>query len=275
MKFGLHKYRTALSSRPKTLPQDRCQTSTVRPKPLVEEAGSNPDLRRCPVAGVLGTVAPVKHADLGSSGRRKPWIFERRIRPSEVSGTLLGNRRKDRAGEAKRNRQNASDSGRRPPRRSRTNAYETERPPGLFELQRLAGARTRAIRATPRSTGPTSLNAEPIWREKQRRHSVRAHRRRCEMSASLGITVFFMNKYFPAVRQAIAEQHRRCASSTTAQRRERLFLDVRKIAADLQGRGFYPSVNKIVERLAAGSCREWKTISLAVRETREALGISK
>jgi hypothetical protein len=91
----------------------------------------------------------------------------------------------------------------------------------------------------------------------------------------LGITVFFMNKYFPAVRQAIAEQHRRCVSSTTAQRCERLFLDVRKIAADLQGRGFYPSVNKIVERLPAGSCSEWKTISLAVRETREALGISK
>jgi hypothetical protein len=91
----------------------------------------------------------------------------------------------------------------------------------------------------------------------------------------LGVTVFFMNKYFPGVRQAIAERHRRSASSTTAQRREKLFFDIRKIAADLQGRGFYPSVNKIVVRLPAGSCSEWKTISLAVRETREALGISK
>ena len=91
----------------------------------------------------------------------------------------------------------------------------------------------------------------------------------------LRITVFFMNKYFPAVRQAIAEQHRRCASSSTAQRRERLFLDIRNIAAELQGRGFYPSVNKIVERLPAGSCSEWKTINMAVREAREALGISK
>jgi hypothetical protein len=61
----------------------------------------------------------------------------------------------------------------------------------------------------------------------------------------------------------------------TCQRRERLFLDIRNIAAELQGLGFYPSVNKIVERLPAGSCSEWKTINLAVREAREALGISK
>ena len=84
-----------------------------------------------------------------------------------------------------------------------------------------------------------------------------------------------MNKYFPAVRQAIAEQHRRCASATTAQRRKKLFLDIRNIASDLQGRGFYPSVNKIVDRLPAGSCSEWKTIHLAVREARGTLGISK
>ena len=90
----------------------------------------------------------------------------------------------------------------------------------------------------------------------------------------LGITVFFMNKYFPAVRQAIAEHHRRWALSTTARRREKLFLDVRNVAAELQGRGFYPSVNKIVERLPAESCREWKTITLAVREARAVLGIS-
>lgn len=83
-----------------------------------------------------------------------------------------------------------------------------------------------------------------------------------------------MNKYFPAVRQAIAEHHRRWALSTTARRREKLFLDVRNVAAELQGRGFYPSVNKIVERLPAESCREWKTITLAVREARAVLGIS-
>jgi hypothetical protein len=84
-----------------------------------------------------------------------------------------------------------------------------------------------------------------------------------------------MNKYFPAVRQAIAEQHRRWVSSATAQRREKLFLDIRSIVSQLHGRGLYPSVNKIVERLPAGSCSEWKTINLSVREAREALGISK
>lgn len=91
----------------------------------------------------------------------------------------------------------------------------------------------------------------------------------------LGITVFFMNKHFPAVRQAIAEQHRRCASSTTAQRRDKLFRDVRSIAAELRDQGIYPSLNRIVERLPAGSCNEWKTINLVVREAREVLGIAR
>jgi hypothetical protein len=91
----------------------------------------------------------------------------------------------------------------------------------------------------------------------------------------LGITVFFMNKHFPAVRRAIAEQHRRCASRTTAQRRDKLFRDVRSIAAELRDRGVYPSVNKIVDRLPDGSCSEWKAITLAVREAREALGIAR
>ncbi len=44
------------------------------------------------VEGDLGAVAPVEQADLGSSDRREPWILERRIRPSEVSGTVSGNR---------------------------------------------------------------------------------------------------------------------------------------------------------------------------------------
>ena len=82
-------------------------------------------------------------------------------------------------------------------------------------------------------------------------------------------------QYFRAVRRAIAEQHRRCVSSATAQRREKLFLDTRSIAAELQGRGLYPSVNKIVERLPEGSCSEWKTITLAVCEAQKTLGILK
>ena len=56
----LHKYRQALSRRPKTLPQDRRQISAVGPKPLVEEAGSNQNLRRRPVEGDLGAVAQIE-----------------------------------------------------------------------------------------------------------------------------------------------------------------------------------------------------------------------
>jgi AraC-like DNA-binding protein len=88
----------------------------------------------------------------------------------------------------------------------------------------------------------------------------------------IGISAFFMDKHFPVVRQAIAENHRRWALSATAQRREKLFLAIRNIAADLHRRGRYPSANKIVERLPPGSCCEWKAVNLAVHEARRALG---
>jgi hypothetical protein len=96
-----------------------------------------------------------------------------------------------------------------------------------------------------------------------------------DLCKRLGITVGFMNKYFPAVRRAIAEEHRRWVLSATARRRERLFLDTRNIAAELQDQGLYPSVNRIVENLPEGSCTEWKSITLAVREAQRTLGISK
>ena len=89
----------------------------------------------------------------------------------------------------------------------------------------------------------------------------------------LDITVPFMNKHFPAVGRMIVEQHRRCLSAETAHRHELLSHDIHDIAAELQSLGLYPSVPRIVERIPEGSRREWKTITLAVREARKALGI--
>jgi hypothetical protein len=89
----------------------------------------------------------------------------------------------------------------------------------------------------------------------------------------LDITVPFMNKHFPAVGRMIVEQHRRCLSAETAHRHELLSHDIHDIAAELQSLGLYPSVTRIVERIPEGSRREWKTITLAVREARKALGI--
>jgi hypothetical protein len=43
----------------------------------------------------------------------------------------------------------------------------------------------------------------------------------------------------------------------------------------VQELGLYPSVNKIVDRLPAGCCSEWKTITCAVREARQALGFPR
>ena len=91
----------------------------------------------------------------------------------------------------------------------------------------------------------------------------------------LGITVWFMNKYFPAVRSLVAERHRYCVSAETRRRRERLYGDVRSIATELRSQNLYPSANRIVEHLPEGSCREWKALALAIREAHKAFGISK
>jgi hypothetical protein len=91
----------------------------------------------------------------------------------------------------------------------------------------------------------------------------------------LGVTVWFMGKYFPSVRHMIAEKRRRVASESTKRRREKLFQDTHSIAAKLQRRGEYPSINRIREELPDGSCAEWKTLSLATHAARRALGISR
>ena len=96
-----------------------------------------------------------------------------------------------------------------------------------------------------------------------------------DLCKRLGITAWFMNKYFPAVRQMVAEQHRNCTSAETRQRHEKLLQDVQRIAVELQSQNVYPSTNRITEQLPDGSCREWKALSLAIRLAQEALGISK
>jgi hypothetical protein len=80
-----------------------------------------------------------------------------------------------------------------------------------------------------------------------------------------------MNKHFPAEARMIIEQHRRFVSAETAHRRERLFHDIHAIAAELQSRGMYPSVERVVEWLPERSRCDWKTISPAVREARNVL----
>ncbi len=73
----------------------------------------------------------------------------------------------------------------------------------------------------------------------------------------------------------IVEQHRRFVSAETAHRRELLFHDIHEIAAEIQSRGLYPSVGRVVERLPQRSRGDWKTISLAVRQAHKALDIFK
>ena len=91
----------------------------------------------------------------------------------------------------------------------------------------------------------------------------------------LGITIWFMDQYFPAVRRLVAEGHRRCVSAETRQRHERLCRDVHCIAAELRNQNWYPSATRVMERLPKGSCREWKALTLAIQEAHKALGISK
>ena len=91
----------------------------------------------------------------------------------------------------------------------------------------------------------------------------------------LGITAWFMNKYFPAVRSLVADKHRLCAAAETRRRREKLNRDVYSIMAELQSQNVHPSINRIIELLPEGSCLEWKAVTLAIREADRAFGISR
>jgi hypothetical protein len=96
-----------------------------------------------------------------------------------------------------------------------------------------------------------------------------------DLCKRLGVTVWFMGKYFPSVRHMIAEKRRRVATESTKHRREKLLQDTYHIAAELQRRGEYPSINRIREELPEGSCTEWKALSLATYAARQALRISR
>ena len=120
----------------------------------------------------------------------------------------------------------------------------------------------RKYRSDLKRAAKAALNETPI-------PSVR------DLCTRLGVTVWFMGKYFPSVRHMIAEKRRRVFSENTKLRREKLFQDTCTIAAELQRRGEYPSVNRIREKLPEGSCTEWKTLSLATHAARQALGISR
>jgi hypothetical protein len=72
-----------------------------------------------------------------------------------------------------------------------------------------------------------------------------------DLCKRLGVTVWFMGKYFPSVRRMIAEKRRRVASENT-KRREKLLQDTYTIAAEIQRRGEHPSENRIREGASRG-----------------------
>jgi hypothetical protein len=135
--------------------------------------------------------------------------------------------------------------------------------PDLCDL--LADRRQRDVtkyRSDLKRAAKAALNETPV-------PSVR------DLCKRLGVTVWFMGKYFPSVRHMIAEKRRRVAAENTKRRREKLFQDTSTIAAELHRRGEYPSVNRIRDQLPEGSCTEWKTFSLATHAARQALSISR
>jgi hypothetical protein len=89
----------------------------------------------------------------------------------------------------------------------------------------------------------------------------------------LGITVWFMTKYFPSVRRIIAEKRRQVNLNNARRRRQQLFRDTYDIAISLHRQGEYPSISRICQSLPKDSCREWKALHLAARTARQALGV--
>jgi hypothetical protein len=90
----------------------------------------------------------------------------------------------------------------------------------------------------------------------------------------LGITVWFMNKYFPAVRKMVAKRHRNCVAAETQRRHERLWRDVHHIAVELRNQGLYPSATgsmNVFHEGLVGNGRLWRWQS----ESAPVLHISK
>lgn len=163
------------------------------------------------------------------------------------------------------------------------NALDEQPPPTLSNLSRRLGYSTSTVLRTHEPALCDHLMA-------RRRAHVLERRAALEQAAvaalgetpvpsvqdlckRLGITDWFMTKYFPAVRRLVAERHRQCASVETQHRHERLLRDVHRIAVELWDQNLYPSAPRITERLPNGSCREWKALTLAIREAQRALGI--
>ncbi|MFZ0301205.1 MAG: TniQ family protein [Terracidiphilus sp.] len=142
-----------------------------------------------------------------------------------------------------------------------TSAVLRAHEPGLCDLlARRHRDNVRKYRSDLKRAAKATLNETPI-------PSVR------DLCKRLGVTVWFMGKYFPSVRHMIAEKRRRVATESTKRRREKLLQDTYNIAAELQRRGEYPSINRIREELPEGSCTEWKTLSLATHAARQALRV--
>jgi hypothetical protein len=94
-----------------------------------------------------------------------------------------------------------------------------------------------------------------------------------EVCERLGITLWFMTKYFPSVRRIIAEKRRLVNLNNARRRRQQLFRDTYDIAICLHRQGEYPSISRICQSLPKDSCREWKALHLAARTARQALGV--
>lgn len=145
---------------------------------------------------------------------------------------------------------------------SNSSVLRAHEPDLCDRLARRRRDKVRKYRSDLKKAAKAALNETPI-------PSVR------DLCRRLGVTVWFMDKYFPFVPHMIAEKRRRIASENTKRRRERLFQDTYAIAAELQKRGEYPSINRIRAELPEGSCTEWKTLSLATHAARQALSISR
>jgi AraC-like DNA-binding protein len=168
-------------------------------------------------------------------------------------------------------------------RRILANALDEEPPPTLSDLSRRLGYSSSTVLQAHEPALRDQLTARRRVRVLERRAvleqtamaalgetpvpSVR------ELCSRLGVTVWLMDKYFPALRRLVAERHRHCVSAETRQRHERLRRDVHRIAVELRSQNLYPSPTRITERLPEGSCREWKALTMAIREAQKALGI--
>jgi hypothetical protein len=89
-----------------------------------------------------------------------------------------------------------------------------------------------------------------------------------EAARRLGVNRKYMNSCFPAIFRMFSELHQKCIAMRVGRLRQERIGDIRRIVANLQCHGPYPSQRLVTELLPPGPHLRWAEFSAACRDAK-------